>query len=297
MRPLAAVAQQLMDPNVTTAELKDVKNVAIVSIECRVPATGVRSGDLVDVYVSAIGASRSLEHGRLFIIPLTGPLPGSPVYAYASGPITIENPDAPTQGVIKGGAQITRDIRTKLLNERGQITLVLNDNIASWPTASTLAGLVNDVTNPDGAPVARAVDQKNIVIDVPVDEQRDPANFVTVILRPYIDPAQIGTGARVVVNERTGTIIVSGDVQISPVIISHKGLTISTITPAPVPNSVNPLVEQNNFVGLDPEKRGGAKLSDLLAAFNQLKVEAADRIAILKEIHKSGKLHAQWIEE
>src|SRR5690606_16732917 len=101
----------------------------------------------------------------------------------------------------------------------------------------------------------------------------------------------------VVINERTGTIVVSGDVQISPVIISHKGLTITTITPQPAPNVLNPQVIQDPFLAVDPGGRGGAKLADLLAAFNQLKVEAQDRIEILKLMHQSGKLHAQLILE
>ncbi|NJL32277.1 MAG: flagellar basal body P-ring protein FlgI [Phycisphaerales bacterium] len=98
-------------------------------------------------------------------------------------------------------------------------------------------------------------------------------------------------------NERTGTIVVTGDVQISPVIISHKGLTITTLTPPPQPSVLNPLREAHNFMAMDTEKRAANRLADLLTALNQLKVEAPDRIAILKELHRSGKLHAQLIME
>lgn len=297
MRPLAAVIQQLMDPNVVAGELANAKNVALVALTATLPAVGVREGDRVDVSVSAIGPAKSLAGGRLFMIPMTGPLPGSPVYAFAEGALTIEDLETPTVAVVKRGAQLTRDVMAHYLDRFGRITLVLDESNASWPTANNLTNLINGVVAPDGPNVARAVDQKNIVVEVPPYERSDPAAFISQILRSYVDPSQISTGARVVINERTGTIVVTGDVQISPVIISHKGMTITSITPPIRPTAQNPRQDTDNFVPLDPDKRGGARLGDLLTAFNQLKVEAADRIAIVKEIHRSGKLHAQLILE
>ncbi|MCX5662769.1 MAG: flagellar basal body P-ring protein FlgI [Planctomycetota bacterium] len=296
MRPLAQVTQHLLDPNTNATELKDAKNVAVVMLTATLPATGVREGDHVNIHVSA-PAAKSLEGGRLFLIPMTGPMPDSPVFAYAEGPVTIENKDQPAVGLIRGGAQLVREVRAKLMDSNGRITLILNDPVASWPMANNIAALINGVVAPDGPAVARAVDPKNVTVDVPAFERTDPAAFISQILLTYIDPSQIGVGARVVINERTGTIIVSGEVQISPVIISHKGLTITTITPAPEPTPANPITDQQGFAALDPDKRGGAKLADLLAAFNQLKVEGADRVAIIRELHRSGKLHATLIEE
>lgn len=298
MRPLASVIQQLIDPNTVAAELKDAKNVALVALSATLPAGGVREGDRVDVHVSAVGACKSLAGGRLFLIPMTGPLPGAPVYAFAEGQVVLESPENPTVGVVPAGAQLTRDVMAQYLDGQGRITLVLNDAVASWPVASNIAALVNGVAAPDGPNIARAIDPKNVVIDVPLYERADPAPFISQILMSYVDPTQIGTGARVVVNERTGTIVISGDVQISPVIISHQGLTITTITPPPPEgNAGEPVLDQRSFIGLDPEKRGGARLEDLISAFNQLKVDAADRIAILKRIDRAGKLHAQLIIE
>ena len=297
MRPLAAVIQQLIDPNVVASELSNAKNVALVALSATLPSVGVREGDRVDVHVSAIGPAKSLAGGRLFMIPMTGPVTGSPIYAFADGAIVIEDPQNLTVGVVKGGAQLTRDVMAKYIDQYGRITLVLDENSASWPTANNLTNLINGVIAPDGPNIAKALDQKNIVIDVPKYELEDPAAFISQILRSYVDPSQISTGARVVINQRTGTIVVTGDVQISPVIISHKGMTITTITPPIQPTELNRQEQNVHFVPIDPEKRGGAKLGDLLAAFNQLKVEAADRIAIVKEIYRSGKLHAQLIVE
>lgn len=297
MRPLANAMSRMVDGSTIAADLRDAKNVALVSVSCTLPATGVREGDRVDVQVSSIGPAKSLAGGRLFLMPLTGPLPDSPTFAFAEGPLVIENPASATNGVVRGGAQLTRDVLAQAIDAQGRLTLVLNDSVASWPMASNIASLVNGVVSPDGPSVARAIDAKNVIIEVPEYERADPAAFISNILVSYVDPSQIGDGAKVVINERTGTIIVSGDVQISPVIISHRGLTITTITPEPLPTPAAPTRSTNGFVPIDPEKRGGARLADLLQAFNQLKVEPADRIAILKEIHRSGKLHATLVIE
>ncbi len=297
MRPLATVVQQLIDPNTVAAELNNAKNVALVALTANIPETGVREGDRLDVQLAAIGPSKSLVGGRLFVIPMTGPLPGSPVFAFAEGPVSIEDAATPTVGVVKRGAQLTRDVMTRYLDQQGRITLVLNDNVAGWPMANNLANLINGLLAPDGPNIAQALDQKNVAIAVPEFERTDPAAFISQILTSYVDPSLIGTGAKVVVNERTGTIVVTGDVQISPVIISHKGLTITTLNPPPVPTVLNPVREAHNFIAMDTEKRASNRLADLLTALNQLKVEAPDRIAILKELHRSGKLHAQLILE
>jgi len=297
MRPLAEVIATLIDPSVVAAELKDSKNVALVTLSATIDDTGVREGDWVDVQIATIGSCKSLEGGRLFLVPMTGPRPNAPVMAYAEGPIVVENPAFPTVGVIKRGAQLTRDVRVACMNEKGELTLVINSAVASWPVANNIAALINGVLAPDGPNIAKAVDPKNVVVQVPTFERTDPAAFISQILQTYIDPAQIASGARVVVNQRTGTIVVTGDVQISPVVIMHKDLTITTITPAIEPTAQNPQQEQKTAIVLDPEKRGGERLGMLLAAFNQLKVPAAERIAILKEIERSGKLMGKLIIE
>ena len=305
MRPLAEVIGRLIDPNVVAAELEDAENVALVALSATLPSGGVREGDRVDVHVSSVGPAESLEGGRLFLIPMTGPHPDSPVYAFAEGAVTIEDEDTPTVGVVEDGAQLTRDVMSHYLDRQGRITLVINDSNASWPVANSLASLINGLINPGGSTVAQAIDQKNVLVKVPEYERENPAAFISQILQTYIDPSQVSTGARVVINERTGTIVVSGNVQISPVIISHKGLTITTVTPNAQQAQQQPQQQQNNdgqpqeqrFISVDPGDRGGAELADLLDAFNQLKVEAQDRIEILKLMHESGKLHAKLVIE
>jgi flagellar basal body P-ring protein FlgI len=91
--------------------------------------------------------------------------------------------------------------------------------------------------------------------------------------------------------------IMTGDVEISPVVIIHKGLTISTINPAPKPTDRNPLITTKEAISLDTSNQGGAKLQDLVNALDAIKVPAEDRIAIVKELYKTGKLHAKLITE
>ncbi len=292
MRPLANIIAHFIDESVLATELKDAKNVALVSISADLPAEGVREGDRVDLKVAAI-AAKSLHGGRLLTMPLTGPLPNSPVYAYGEGPVSIEDEDHPTAGIIPGGAIMVRDVFSQCMDQYGRVHFILNDANASWPVSNNLVSRINGMMVPDGPDIAMALDAKNILVDVPIYERNNPAGFISQILQIYIDPNFVTSGAKVVINERTGTIVVSGDVQISPVIISHKGLTITTVTPMPETNEMNPRIEQVNFVAVDPLNRGGPKLADLLNAFNQLKVEAQDRIEIIKLIDKSGKLHAR----
>lgn len=300
-RQVATLIQRFADPNTIALELKDSKNVALVALSATLPAAGVREGDRVDVTLSSVGGAKSLKGGRLFLVPMKGPLQDSPIMAFAEGDVIIEDMEHPNVGRVRGGAQLTRDVMTRHI-DNGYLTLVLKDEVATWPMANNIASLINGVMSPDGPDIARALDAKNVMIAVPPAQQRNPGTFISQILTRYIAPALIESGARVVINERTGTIVITGDVEISPVIISHKGLTITTMA-APAegialdPAAPPPAPEPMNFVPIDPSRQGGATLTDLLAAFNQLKVEAKDRIAIIKEIERSGKLHAQLIIE
>ena len=297
MRPLAKVVAGMIDDTVIAEELKDAKNVALVTITATLPAVGVREGDQIDVHVSAIGPAKSLEGGRLFLTPLTGPTRNSSVFAFAEGPIVIEKPDFPTTGLVRSGAQLTRDVFARYLDTFGRITFVLNDANASWIVANNIADLINGSIAPDGPKLAKAIDARNIVIDVPQWERADPSRFISDILRTGVHPTFLSSGAKVVINERTGTIVVSGDVRVSPVIVSHRGLTITTVAPLPDPTVEAPRTTREEFLLVDPEDRGGTRLVDLLETLNQLKVDARDRIEIIMLIYKSQKLHGELVIE
>ena len=296
-RPLVQVISRLIDDRTSLLELQDSKSVALVAIEATVPAQGVREGDLLDVHVSCVGPAKSLEGGRLFLIPLVGEHKDSDVLALARGPVVLENDETPRTGRISNGAKMTRSIRARFMDQRGYIQLVVAEANASWTTTNNLAALINGLVSPDGPEVARAIDAKNVFVRVPDYERANPASFIANILEAYIDGSQVTGAARVVINQRTGTIVMSGDVEISPTIISHDGLTITMLKPPPVGDDGQPApqVVTESFLALDPNSRGGARLGDLLSAFNQLKVPADDRITIVKQMHEAGQLHAELI--
>jgi flagellar P-ring protein precursor FlgI len=297
IRPLAAMLGKFGDPS-TVKELATVGNVALVTLTATLPKNGVRDGDALDVYVTSIGSAGSLRGGRLFVTPLLGPTGGlTPQgfpYAMAQGAVELEDPSTPTVGVVKAGAVMETDLPAKYI-DNGRFTLVLDDPAASWTTASTIAKIINDAEGVNGETLAIAVDPKNVVVTIPPIELERPDSFISRVQR--LPVPQLPTEARVLVNERTGTMIVTGDVEISPVVISHRGLTISTIAPTPVPSPRNPVMTTKDVIPLDPGNQGGAKLQDLVNALDQLKVPAEDRITIVKELYKTGKLHAKLIVE
>jgi flagellar basal body P-ring protein FlgI len=138
----------------------------------------------------------------------------------------------------------------------------LEDPAATWITASAIAQVINQSESSDGKEMlATAIDPEPLQVSIP---------------RPRR---------------------LSGDVQISPVVVSHEGLTITTIAPPSPPALHSPPVQTNGAIPIDTTGNGGAKLQDLVNALNQLKVPAADRIAIIKELYKNGKLRAKLITE
>lgn len=296
-RALTQMVTRYLDETAVPRELMGSGSVAIVSLQAQVPPNGVRSGDRIQVEVSAVGNAESLQGGQLLVAPMTTPVPGGPVMAFASGRVTLPNLEHLTSGTIETGVQMVADVVGPSLDRHGRLQLVLSHHVATWSVSSRLASLINDLLEPDGPPIARAVDPKNIFVQVPEAQRDDPAGFISQIMQTNVEPELIHSGARVTINERTGTIVFTSDVEVVPVAISHRGLTITTVTPEPEVNDLNPRVQEGNFLSLDPNRRGGTKLSDLVSAFNQLKVPAEDRIAIVRQLHRTGALHAQLSED
>ena len=194
----------------------------------------------------------------------------------------------PTNGLVKGGAVMEVDLPSKVIDRQGRFTLILDEPSASWQMASAIAKLVNESAD-TGETVAVAVDAKNVVVQIPTAERDRPDAFIASVLRLNVpvQPAE----ARVRVNDKTGTMVVTGDVEVSPVVISHRGLTITIVEPRQVPRY--PQRVQHGAVAVDTTGTGGARLQDLADAFDQLKVPADDRIQIVKELYETGKLHAK----
>lgn len=295
IRPLAAMLTQFANPVLSMNELKDAKNIAIVMVDATLPEYGAREGDRIDVKVSSIGAAKSLLGGRLMITPLQGPNKAdSRIYGLASGPLHVQSMQTPTVAVVTQGATLESDIVYHWVDEtNSRITLVLDDAHASWAMSHAIAQMISEYASETGkiSDIARAIDPKNVLVSIQAADRANPAAFIARI--EGLDLLMPQTEARVKINRRTGTIIVSGDVEISPAAISIKGLTINTA----IQQAVAPGVPVEGFVAIDPDNQGGTKMADLIEALNQLKVPVDDRITIIEELYKSGKLHARLVVE
>ncbi len=310
MRPLAAALKSFANPVSSIEELGGSKNVAIVMLEVTLPEYGVREGSAVDVQVTTFGSAKSLVGGRLLVTPmLYHDRSVRDVFAFASGPVEIFDEEDPTAGVIRRGATIEQDVLLHFLArgrelpftaswlepDQSYITLVVNDAHASWAMVHEIATAINTelATTANVEQVALAVDPKNVVVLVPAGQMRDVAAWIHEVERtPLLVPE---AEARVIVDRRSGTVVVSGDARISPVIISQRGLTITVAPPAG--ENVVRLPESNNFMSLDPSRAADTHVGDLLEALKPLNVPIEDRIEILTKIHQLGKLHAELIFE
>lgn len=269
-------------------ELKDCKNVALVLVTATVPSAGARQGDKLDCVVSSIGAAKSLNGGTLFSTPLQGPQVGNNrVYAFAQGQLHIDDLKAPTTAKIHQGCRLEEDFYN-VFSKNGKITLVLDKNHADFQVAQDTAELINsqlNYQNNEGY-LARAINQVNIEVTIPAQYREDPVLFISQVLSlPTLDPQP---EARVVINEKTGSVVVSGDVEIGSVVVTHKSIVIET-------GSANS--SANRFVPVDAEKTSTAKLKSLVEALNAVKVPAEDMIDIIKSIERNGKLHGTLVIE
>ncbi len=310
-RPYGELFRNLGNAALSIAELAEADAFAIVQVTMEVPAVGVREGDRVDVYVDTMFNATSLAGGRLVVSLLRLPLPDSnellPM-ALATGKVIIQG-DNPRGGVVRAGGQMLTDIRAHPVTSAGTMGLVLKDQYASFPVAITIAAAINDEFALDGlSQIAIVEDAKNIKVLVPAVERRYPANFIATLITIAIDPSLIQTEARIVINEQEGIIIVTGNVEISPVGITHKGLSISSITPGfpaqqlpGFPGAATPArTMPRRWAGLDTtgrQSRNSTRLLDLLKAFDQLMVPVDDQIAIIYELRKTGALHAEIVSE
>ncbi|MFH1920905.1 MAG: flagellar basal body P-ring protein FlgI [Planctomycetota bacterium] len=314
LRSLATMMELMGTPIAPggTSELKDAKNVALVIVTATIPAAGARRGDKLDCAVSAISA-KSLAGGRLFPTPLTGPVPqeNPVVFALAQGPVTLENDEQATTARIHEGCRLVEDFFNPF-SEDGRITLVVDKDYADFQTTYDIAELINtemggqsiapqagplDPGNADGGnarryadstdagPLARAVDQVNIEVTVPPYYREHLVEFVSEILG--LDLVESQTGPRVVIRERSGVIVIDGDVEIGAALVSTGNIAVETGDAA----------AGNQFVPIDSREPDNPKLKALLAALNAVRVPVEDKIEIIKALHRDRKLYARLIIE
>lgn len=293
-RPLAQILANNYNAPEALRELAGVKTCALVMVTCRTPGIAARADDKFDVTVACLGTASSLKGGTLYITPLTDPRPGGKAYAMAQGKIDLEDPAVATTAKVLLGGQIIEDLPSMAIES--SFDLVIEPQAAGWSTARILASVINENAQPQGPAVAFAIDQRTVRVEIPEHERPAKAAFLDRALSAPVPTSLLDLPATVICNSRTGVIIVTGDVEISPGIISHKDLVITTTTPPPQPTIINPLVERARYATLDTQNRPKekAKLSDLLAAFKQLDVPPVQQVEVLQLLNKTGRLHARF---
>ena len=297
-----SVANMLQKFGITVATNKmKVKNVAAVVITANLPPF-VRPGSKIDILASSLGDAKSLQGGTLLQTPLQA-ADGS-VYAVAQGSMSIGGFTAggggnsvtknhPTAGRIPGGAIVERDVPTTLSDGKS-INVLLNN-----PDYATAASIAQAINGKLGADTASALDAATVRVAI-----SDPRNLVGLIADIGELTVTQSTIAKVVVNERTGTVIIGSSVKLSPVALSHGNLSVEITTenqvsqPAPVSTGQTAVVQQKTVQATEQVKNlmvlnAGSTLEDLVRGLNELKVTPRDIIAILQALKQAGALHAE----
>jgi len=283
-----------------------VKNAAAVLVTASLPPFA-RAGDKIDVQVSSIGDAKSLRGGTLITAPLRGG--DQQVYAVAQGAVSlgggfsVSAPGAsttsghPTAGIIPMGALVERELAVDLAPE-GKLRLSLHQ--PDITTASRVAEAINLRTPAD----AMAIDPKTIEVEL-----REGGGIEAMRMLTDIEVLQVAidTAARVIVNERTGTVIMGQDVRISPVAIAHGTLQVEVKTEFGVsqPNEFSAgqtvVVPDSQIVASEGAKRSlsvlqtGVTLGQLVGGLNALGVTPQDLIAVLEAIQAAGALQAELV--
>lgn len=252
------------------------KNAAAVIVTAKLPAFS-RAGNRIDVTVSSIGDAPSLEGGTLLVTPLRAG--DQNVYAVAQGAVSIgsvadgSTKNFPTVGRVMSGATIEKDIDTNFAAKKS-VRLTLHS--PDFTTAARLAVLINGEL---GGKYASARDSATIDLVVPFNYEGNTVEFMAAIENIQVN---VDTKAKVVLNERTGTVVMGEKITITPVAISHGDLAIE-VKDAP----------KNAKPARVAELKSGPNVSDLVKALNALGVQPKDLTAIFQTLKTMGALQAE----
>jgi flagellar P-ring protein precursor FlgI len=294
---------QRFNLQVSASEIR-LKNVAAVMLSAQLPPF-ICSGDKIDITVSSLGDAASLQGGILLQAPLMGA--DGKTYAVAQGGVSIGGFSAegagasvtknhPTVGRIPNGALVEAEVPMALTAD-GVLSLSLNS--PDFATADRIAKAINQFL---GAARAGVRDEAYVDISIPDAYFGRTAEFISDIGKLTVEPDNV---AKVIINERTGTIVVGGNVKITPVAVAHQGLSVKITTdyavsqPAPFSGGETVAIPMGN---VQPEEKnaylqaiGGSTIDELVKTLNAIKVTPKDIVAILQAIKQSGALQAELV--
>lgn len=283
-----------------------LKNAAAVLVTADLPAFA-KPGQRLDITVSALGKAKSLRGGTLILTPLRGA--DNEIYAMSQGNLAVGglgvsgadgsqvSVNIPSAGRIPGGATVERAVATGFDTAP---TLTFNLAEADLTTALRVADGVNRAF---GDRRARAMDAVSIAIDATPGAE-DRIMMMGMIENIEISPAD--APAKVIVNARTGTVVINGAVRIHPAAVAHGKLTVSVnenpqiVQPAPFSQGQT-AVQQSSSISIDQEKKpmvnfkGGASLADIVKAVNAIGASPADMVAILEALKQAGAMKAELV--
>lgn len=292
-----------MDPQQITA-----KNVAIVRVEASLPP-GAQPGTRIDVRVSAMGDAKTLQGGTLTLMELTD-ITGTVVYATASGPLNVGGflaggeaatvvQNHPTVGIIPAGGKVERAVPSSIVSEHGFLYLDSRNNQGSFTNLVRIVEAINALY-PNASEAA--TDGRSVKVRIPADlPESEWVAYLDTILERQISPSTI---ARLVVNERTGLVVMGEGVRLRPGAVAHGNLTITISETAEasqpgalseggtetLPRTELDVLEDDNGLTFVP---GAVTLQEVVEVLNVLGTTPRDLITVLEAMSQAGLLLAE----
>lgn len=269
------------------------KNIAAVAVTAKLPPFA-KPGQKVDVTVSSLGNAKSLQGGQLLMTPLKG-MDGN-IYAVAQGNLLVGGLDQtgadgsqitiniPSNGRIPNGAMIEQSVPGNFLSSN---TILFHLHTPDFTTATRMVNAMNDFL---GEGSAKAMDGSSIQVIAPMDASQRVA-FLSVMENLEVQPAE--APARVIVNSRTGTVIIGQDVTVSPAAITHGNLSVNIAPDGQLQmGDAEPEQAPDNA---DGDNKRGISLNKIVQSMNKVGAAPSDIVAILESLKQAGALHADII--
>ncbi len=293
---------------VPTGVRMQLKNVAAVTVHAELPPFA-KPGQKIDITIASIGNAKSLRGGSLLMAPMRGA--DGNVYALAQGNLIVGGFGAsgndgssvtvniPSAGRIPNGATVEREVPSDFLTRE---SIVLNLNVPDFTTSNRLAMQINQTM---GAGTAQSLDAVSVAVRAPLDVSQRTA-FVSMLENLEVEPGEVQ--ARVIVNSRTGTVVIGANVRVTPAAVSHGSLVVTiserpfvSQPQAPFSDAGETIALPDSDVSITQEDsrmflfEPGTSLDEIVQAVNRVGAAPGDLVAILEALKQAGALRAELV--